>query len=57
MQNLPFFKGFPIIQLFIGKIFLLHLVCLFGLFRYVPVNSFSAMLGQVFLGWTSTKKG
>ena len=31
--------------------------CLFDLILYVPVNNFSVMLGQVFLGWTSTKQG
>ena len=32
-------------------------VCLFELILYVPVNNFSVMLRQVFLGWTSTKQG
>ena len=30
---------------------------LFDLIFYVPVNKFSVMLVQVFLGWTSTKQG
>ena len=29
---------------------------LFGLILYVPVNKFSVMSGQVFLGWTSSKQ-
>ena len=32
-----------------------NVVC-FVLMLYVPVNMFSGMLGQVFLGWTSTKQ-
>ena len=32
-------------------------ICLFNLFLYVPVNNFSVMSRQVFLGWTSTKQG
>ena len=32
-------------------------VCLFDLILYVPVINLSVMLGRVFLGWTSTKKG
>ena len=32
-------------------------VCLFDLILYVPVNNFSVMSGQVFLGCTSTKQG
>ena len=31
--------------------------CLFDLTLYVPVNSFSVMLGRYFLGWTGTKQG
>ena len=30
--------------------------CLFDLILNVPANNFSVMSGQVFLGWTSTKK-
>ena len=30
---------------------------LFDLILYIPVNNFSVMLGQVFLGWASTKLG
>ena len=30
--------------------------CLFDLILYVPVNTFSVMSGQVFLGLTSTKQ-
>ena len=30
--------------------------CWFGLILYVPVNNFAVMLGQIFLGWTSTKQ-
>ena len=30
---------------------------LFGFILYIPANIFSVMLGQVFLGWTSTKQG
>ena len=32
-------------------------VCLIDLILYVPVNNFSVMSGQVFLGLTSTKQG
>ena len=32
-------------------------VCLFDLILNVPVNSFSVMLGLVFMGLTSTKQG
>ena len=32
------------------------LFALFGLVLYVPANNFSAMLGRVFLGRTSTKQ-
>ena len=32
-------------------------VYLFDLILYIPVNNFSVMLGQVFLGWASTKQG
>ena len=32
-------------------------VCLFDLILYIPVNIFSVMPVQVFLGWTSTKQG
>ena len=28
----------------------------FVLILYIPVNNFSVILGQVFLGWTSTKQ-
>ena len=31
--------------------------CLFDLIPYVPVNNHSVMLGRVFLGWSSTKRG
>ena len=38
--------------------FKLHwFIILFDLILYVPVNNFSVMSGQVFLGWTSTKQG
>ena len=33
-----------------------HVASLFGLVLYVPANNFSAMLGRVFLGRTSTKQ-
>ena len=40
-----------IIVHFKGAIFALYvLVCLFALIMHVPVNIFSVMLGQVFLG-------
>ena len=32
------------------------MLCLFDLILYVSVNNFSVMLGQVFLGLTSTKQ-
>ena len=34
----------------------LFFVCLIDLILYIPVNNFSVMPGQVFLGWTSTKQ-
>ena len=32
------------------------ILILFDLILYVPVNNFSVMLRQIFLGWTSTKQ-
>ena len=36
---------------------MLQIFVLFDLILYVPVNNFSVMSGQVFLGWISTKQG
>ena len=32
------------------------IICLLALIIYISVNNFSVMLGQVFLGWTSTEQ-
>ena len=40
-----------------GKFKAIILIILFDLIPYVPVNNFSVMSEQVFLGWTSTKQG
>ena len=37
--------------------FFFYIFFFFFLILYVPVNNFSVMSGQVFLGWTHTKQG
>ena len=55
-----FFSGLTyIVQVLkdLTVVLILTIICSIDLILYIPINNFSIMLGQVFLGRTSTKQG
>ena len=57
LEILPYIWTSQLMHVYLKSQFVTCCLLCIDLILYIPVINFSVMLGQVFLGWTSTKQG